>query len=58
MFFGEFFDEEKPSEENKKESEKARHNRDVLLCLTAALGLVTAAVGAGFAVKKVIDEVV
>lgn len=58
MFFGNFFDESKPSDENKKESDKARHNRDVLLCVTAAVGLLSAVVGAGFAVKKVVDEIV
>ncbi len=56
--FGSFFDESKTSEDNKKESEKARHNRDVMLCATAALGLFTAVVTAGFAVKKVVDEIV
>jgi len=58
MIFGSFFDEEKPTDENKKEAEKARHNRDVMLCATAALGLITAVVTAGFAVKKVVDEIV
>lgn len=58
MMFGSFFDEDKTTEENKKESEKARHNRDVMLCVTAAFGLLTAVVGAGFAVKKVVDEIV
>lgn len=58
MFFGNFFDENKPSDENKKESDKARHNRDVLMCVTAAVGLLTAVVGASFAVKRVFDEVV
>lgn len=56
--FGSFFDESKTPEENKKESEKARHNRDIFLCASAALGLITAAVAAGFAVKKVVDEIV
>lgn len=56
MFFGEFFDENKTPEENKKESDKAKHNRDVVLGLTAAFALVTTVIGTGFAIKKVFDE--
>lgn len=56
MFFGEFYDESKTSDENKKESDKAKHNRDVVLGLTSAFALVTTVIGAGFAIKKVFDE--
>ncbi|ABY62996.1 hypothetical protein ST201phi2-1p166 [Pseudomonas phage 201phi2-1] len=58
MFFGSFYDEDKSQESNKKESEKARHNRDVMLCVTAAIGLVTAVATASMALKKVVKEIV
>lgn len=57
MFFGNFFDTEKSVEENKQESDKAKHNRDVLMGVTAAVTLVTAVITAGLAVRKVVKEV-
>jgi hypothetical protein len=56
MFFGNFYDEEKTTEANKKESEKAKHNREVVVGFTAAFALITTVIGTGFAIKKVWDE--
>lgn len=58
MIFGSFFDEEKTEAENKKESDKAKHNREVIMGVTAVFACVSAVVGAGFAIKKVMDEFV
>lgn len=58
MFFGNFFDEDKTDAENDHESKKARHNRDVILCLTAVVTLVSVVAINGYKLKKMVDEVV
>lgn len=56
--FASFFDEDKTAEENKRQSDKAKHNRDILLYTTAALALFTAVCSAAVAGKKVYNEFV
>lgn len=54
--FAHFFDETKTSEENKHQSDKAVHNRNVLLYTTAAVALVTVVCNAAIASRKLYKE--
>lgn len=54
--FAHFYDETKSKETNNTESEKARHNRDILQYTTAAVALFTAVAAAALTTKKLYDE--
>lgn len=54
--FANFYDESKTREENHKEFEKARHNKEVTQHYVTAFAVITGAVAATLAVKKLIDE--
>lgn len=55
--FANFYDEKKNREANQAEYEKARHNKEVTQHYVIAFAVVTGAVGAVLAVKKLYDEV-
>lgn len=54
--FANFYDETKTRDENQREFEKARHNKEVTQHYVTAFALITGAVAATIAVKKLITE--
>lgn len=54
--FADFYDENKNKDANNAESEKARHNKEVLQYATAGVALVTGICAMVLASKKLYDE--
>lgn len=54
--FANFFDENKSREDNMKESDKARHNKEVLQYATAGVALITGICAMALAGKKLYNE--